>query len=245
MRYLTTYNICIESSIVLDFAYMTSINKETLGVGPESFKVELKGIDRALNEGNRLHGFRSGGGLRVITLKRRGKSTGYGEHPSADEALVHADEDFLAGGRDYHEVYGKLYPHYLTGSHEITSPLDGWLLQGHTIDAYKTDEGRIRVELTGVTETRKPQVVLDQAKTLRRPIVWMDRGFTYETTYYPHLFPNGDEGHSTRVIDVPKGKDEHSAWMYYRTKTGDGVDFNEALSKALEASDSEIEDPHK
>jgi hypothetical protein len=221
------------------------MSQERLGSTPESPRPELKGIDRALNEGNRLHGFRSGGGLRVIRLEQEGKLTGYGEHPSADEALKHTDEDFLAGGRDYHEVYGKLNPHYLTGSHEVTSPLDGWLLQGHTVDAHRTDEGNVRVELTGLTETRQPQAVLDQAKALRRPIVWMERGFTYETTYDPHLFPNGDEGHSTKVLDVPEGKDQHRAWMYYRTKTGEGKAFNEALDKAFEAPDREIEDPHR
>lgn len=221
------------------------MSQERLGVHPERTKPELTGIDRALGEGNKLHGFRSGGGLRVIRLEQEGRLTGYGEHPSADEALIHVHEDFLSGGRDYHEVYGKLYPQYLTGSSEVTSPLDGWLIQGHTVDAYQIDDGRVRVELTGLTETRQPQVVLDQAKALRRPIVWMDRGFTYETTYNPHLFPNGDEGHSTKVIDTPKGKDEHRAWMYYRTKAGEGKDFNEALDKAFESPDTEIEDPHR
>lgn len=151
----------------------------------------------------------------------------------------------MAGGRDYHEVYGKLYPHYVTGSSEVTSPLDGWLLQGHTVDAYRNDEGKIRVVLTGLTQTRDPQEVFAQAKALRRPIVWMDRGYTYETSYDPHYFPNGDGGHTTIVIDVPEGKEEHRAWMYYRTKTGEGANFNDALDKAFEAPDIEVEDPHK
>lgn len=222
-----------------------TLEAQNISRNPQEAAEPLSGIELALNQGHRLHGFRSGGGLRVIRLELEGRLTGYGEHPSADEALVHVDEDFLAGGRDYHEVYGKLYPHYLTGGRKITSPLDGWLLQGHTVDAYRTDEGTVRVELTGLTETRPLQEVLDQAKTLRKPIEWMDRGYTYETRYNPHLFANGGEGFSTRIISEPEGKNEHSAsWMYYRTKIGEGNNFNEALDRAFEAPDREIEDPH-
>lgn len=118
----------------------------------EASRIEHPGIDQALERGNRLHGFLSGGGLRVIRLELDGELKGYGEHPNVDEALIHASEDFSAGGRDYYEVYGKLYPHYLTGSSEITSPLDGWLLRGRTIDAYRVYRGKVRVELTGMNK---------------------------------------------------------------------------------------------
>lgn len=201
---------------------------------------QLNGIDQALSQGCRLHGFRSGGGLRVVRLELNRKLTGYGEHPSADEALVYAAEDFLAGGRDYHEVYGKLHPHYLTGSYEVTSPLDGWLLQGNTLDAYRTDKGTIRVELTGLREVSPPQKILDQAKALRRPVIWENRGYVYEISCNPRLFDNiRDEGYRTRVVDIPKGKVRLYAWMYYYTKTGEGGNFNEALDRAFEAQERE------
>lgn len=96
--------------------------------------MELTGIEQALRYGCRLHAFRSGAGLRVVRIEKDGDLVGYGEHPHASDALSHANEDILAGGRPYDEVYGCLKPHYLTGSSSANDELDLWLLQGHTFD---------------------------------------------------------------------------------------------------------------
>ena len=40
----------------------------------EAPKLQLNGIDQALNQGNRLHGFLSGGSLRVISLEHEGRN---------------------------------------------------------------------------------------------------------------------------------------------------------------------------
>ena len=99
-------------------------------------------IDKALEgKGVRLRGFRSGGGLRVVRVeqaqgKGEAKLLGYGEHYDAERALKHCAEDLAAGGRPYEEVYGKKHTHYLTGSASASGPLDAWLLEGGTIDAW-------------------------------------------------------------------------------------------------------------
>jgi hypothetical protein len=108
--------------------------------------MELNGLEKALTEGCTLTGFISGGGLRVIRVLNKEKLCGYGEHPRVEEALSHANEDFLAGGRPYKEVYGKLKPHYLTGLSKYTSELDSWMLNGGKIQAYKQGENYL-VEL--------------------------------------------------------------------------------------------------
>lgn len=90
----------------------------------------------------KLHAFRSGGGLRVLYIKeinnKKNDSLGYGEAPQFSEAVQHLDEDLAAGGRPYKEVYGKIYPHYLTGTSEIEEGrlggLDWWLLCGRSFD---------------------------------------------------------------------------------------------------------------
>lgn len=106
-------------------------------------------LEQALRAGNKMHVFRSGGGLRVVRLEDKNQwLSGYGEHPSFEEAIKHAEEDYKAGCREYSTVYGVLYDHYLTGSATPSSLLDEWILKGHTIDAWFENETYI-VELSG------------------------------------------------------------------------------------------------
>lgn len=98
--------------------------------------MELHGIEQALKGGCRLHAFRSGGGLRVVRIEEAGTLKGYGEHPHVSEALIHANDDAVAGGREYSQVYGGAKPLYLTGSSVPESGLDDWLMHGNTFDAY-------------------------------------------------------------------------------------------------------------
>ena len=197
----------------------------------------MSGVERALQEGCTIHGFRSGGGLRVVRIEAFGNLLGYGEHPSVDLALVHANEDFLAGSRPYDEVYGKLYTHYLTGSHEVTSPLDGWLLQGHTFDAHKNEMG-ITVDLKGYSETRIPKHVIKQVNRNGRPVTWSNRGFTYET--FSSTFPSGAPSLSTKVLSLPQGKSNSDPWIYKTLKTGMERRFSLALDLAFKAPEVEL-----
>ncbi|MBN2459091.1 hypothetical protein JXB28_02305 [Candidatus Woesearchaeota archaeon] len=199
--------------------------------------MKLSGLEKALKEGCKLHGFRSGGGLRVIRIEKENKLKGYGEHPNVEDALSHANEDFLAGGRKYSEVYGKLKPHYLTGTSSATSSLDGWLLRGRTIDAY-VQKGEFVVELRGLTLVEVPGDVIERVKEISVPITWFQRGFTYETRQ--SKLPNGDQCYATKVLKSPKEKGGRDAWMYNMVKKGKGKSFFDALEVAFEANEIEV-----
>lgn len=102
-------------------------------------------IQKAIDNGCIVRGFRSGGGLRVVRIEyvigEKSTLQGYGEHPNIEDALKHAVEDYCQGTRPYNEVYGKIYDKYLTGSSEVSSPLDRHLLKGGTFRVRSSDIG--------------------------------------------------------------------------------------------------------
>jgi hypothetical protein len=222
---------------------------DSLGIGSP---LDLSGIDQALRAGCRLHTFRSGGGLRVVRLENKGKLKGYGEHPDIREALVHTCEDYIAGGRPYKEVYGKIYPNYLTGSSSPSCELDIWVLHGHTFDAWM--EGNdVVVELKGTAETKHPDG-LDERVRAEGKVIWKNRGFTYRSSN--SRFPNGEASISTEVIgypdDIPdkdvvreimEERPNHvDAWSYHISKKATGDDLCTALNAAFKASEVETPD---
>lgn len=160
-------------------------------------------LEEILRGGAKLHAFRSGGGLRVVTLEK-GKSKGYGEHPSLDEAIRHAVEDYQAGGRPYKEVYGKIYDNYWTGSHApfegnltLMDLLDRHICKGHPMDVgYNSDARRIHVDLNNPYHRfDTPGEVM--ARALKGETVnWKLYGKAYVSK--PFRFPgNGEMGCST------------------------------------------------
>ncbi len=200
--------------------------------------MKLEGIERALQEGCRLRGFRSGGGLRVIRIEKEDKCRGYGEHPNVDDALSHANEDFIAGGRSqYKEIYGVLKPHYLTGSKHSTSYLDNWLLQGKTIDAYVQD-GSVVVELQGLFMVQTPDNIVNEVIRTGKTIRWENRGYLFESS--SSAFPSGKPCCSSRTIKCPEGKSRSNDITYSIVKTGRGNEFFVALEHAYEAEPIEI-----
>jgi hypothetical protein len=209
---------------------------------PPKEQPELLGIHEALRKGYRGHAFLSGGGLRVISFSKGSKEKAYGEHPHIEEALIHADEDYLAGGRPYKEVYGKKYPHYLTGDTVSTSNLDYWIRQSHTFDVWQDGES-IVVELKGLTQTKVSKTIEESVLQMEEGegVLWQDRGYVYFTER--SQFPNGKPCVSTRVIKKPRGdKNELRAWMYSITKTGRGSNFHEAAQNAFAAPEVEVPD---
>ncbi len=184
-------------------------------------------IETALPDGAKLHGFRSGGGLRVLTMSNNGRDLAYGEAPTYGEALRHLTDDLAAGGRRYEDVYGKIEPHYLTGTSTPDGAVDLWLLRGCSIDVHGED-GSIVAVLSGWGEQGTPQDASDAA--LRGEVThWGARGYAYKTS--PFVFPNGERGSSTECLS--KAKSGADPWMWRTTQTGRGTDVAAALAAAF------------
>jgi hypothetical protein len=200
---------------------------------------EFPGIHQALADGCLLHAFSSGGGLRVVHLKLEGKTKGYGEHPHIEEALKYLEEDFLAGGRPYNEVYGKSKAHYLTGATLSTSNLDWWIRKGSTFDCWQEND-EIVVVLEGCAQTETPKEVEEQIERTGAAVQWRHRDYLYQTER--SNFPNGDPCLSTKIIKTPPGKAGRGSdpWMYPITKTGRGQNFWEAMKQAFDAPEVEV-----
>lgn len=206
-------------------------------------ETHYSGIQKALESKNKLRAFCSGGGLRVVRIEGPKGLVGYGEHFSIDEALVHADEDFLAGHRNYQDVYGKIYPAYLTGSSHPSCELDDWMLKGFKFNAsfYKV-RGSIRFDLQGIVHQDIPRSVLDMAKgNPNERVLYEDRGFVYETVYNLRMYANGEGGWSTSAIKTDRVANK-DPWMYTVKKTGYGKILEEAIKNALLAEGEEVSD---
>ena len=203
---------------------------------------ELPGIHQALRDGCRLHAFMSGGGLRVIRLEKRKQLKAYGEFPHVEEALQHADEDYLAGGLPYDQKYGSKgkYVHYLTGSTLPTSNLDAWIRAGQTFDCMRVGK-QVIFRLDGYIQYEMPAAIEEwTVANPGEPIQWSSlRGFTYDSVYVLRLFANGEAGHSMKTVSVREGKEGHDAFFYEASKTGRGSTFWEAMTAAFAAPDME------
>ena len=201
--------------------------------------MKLAGINKAIKKGCRVHAFLSGGGLRVVRIEKLGKLKGYGEHPQIEDALTHANEDFLAGGRPYKKVYGGKKPHYLTGSSTSSGPLDQWLLQGHTFDAWQEGDDVV-FQLKGLTQVEIPKEICDKVLQTGVQAKYEHRGYTYRII--KTKFPNGEPCTSAAVIKSQKNKKNGAdPWMYTTTKTARDKNFWAAMENAFKAKDVEIE----
>lgn len=195
--------------------------------------MKLTNLHKALRNGAKLHGFRSGGGLRVFRVERSGGLLGYGEHTHAQSALAHLDLWLEKQPSDYKEFYGDKFPHYLTGSQETGGcSLDQWLLQGHDVDAHQ-EGGDVVVELHGWKHANTPQDVLERLDATGQPQTWEGRGYRYLTS--SSRFPNGEPCRSTKITFVPDGKPHHRGFDYPVVKAGRGENFWAALDAAFEA----------
>lgn len=202
------------------------------------FMPDLQGVKFALQSRCRIHAFSSGGGLRVVRIELDGKLKGYGEAPHVEDALAHADEDYISGGRRYENVYGKKYPHYLTGDTLSTSNIDYWIRRGSTFDAWQ--EGDLVVfELKGYHETGIPKDIRDRVLKSGEPETYENRGYTYCVERC--RFANDELGTSCSVVEKPDDKRSGAdPWMYKITKTGKGINFWQAMINAFYAHEVEI-----
>jgi hypothetical protein len=196
---------------------------------------DFPAIHKTLQEGGRMHAFLSGGGLRVIRIEKDQDLIGYGESPNIEEALSYLEEDCSAGGRNYREVYGKIHPHYLTGSCSSTSTLDDWIRQGHTFNCWYEGEDLV-FKLYGINFFKFPEWVFEAIK--KRPVIhWKDnRGFIIR--FRKDWSFQGSI--SAKAVKAPKGRkiEDYNSWHF--SKTGRGLDFWKAMLTAFEASEVEI-----
>lgn len=204
----------------------------------------LQGIEAALKGGCKLHAFLSGGGLRVVRLEKRGKLKGYGEHYAVEEALAHADVDYMAGGRKYDTVYGGSEPHYLTGSSMPSGPLDAWLLHGRSFDAW-SEGAEIVARLNGYAyaSDAAPPGIHDRVRGTGVPESWEHRGYVYSVTR--DRFPGSGAPCTVQtVVSMPArhGQSGTDSIMYHIAKTGRGEHVWAALGAALEAEAVEVEE---
>lgn len=201
----------------------------------------LKGIRAALDQGSTIQGFSLYGGLRVIRIEQGNLLRGYGENPSIDIAILHADEDFLAGGRNYKNVYGEIEHRTKTvSSQEATSQLDEWILQGNTFDSYKTVNGMIAVELKGWKEQVVPIKIEEQIRKHNMPFLWSDRGYLFES--WIKQLPNRTSTIITEVVDTMEGDDPERGLNYLIVKRGESNNFDKAMKEAFDGDEFEIKD---
>jgi hypothetical protein len=165
---------------------------------------QYPGLSEALRNGQRLHGFRSGGGLRVVSL-HDGK--GYGEHPYIYNALDHAEEDYQAGGREYSKVYGKIHDHYYTGANP-KGGFDSWVCAGRAFDfVFKNEKFVFKSKYS--KQRFIPKEIHNRVTETRIAEQWKSEdGLLFEIT--PFVFPgNGKLGSSAKCLD----EDAKNVWF--------------------------------
>jgi hypothetical protein len=191
-------------------------------------------IEKALSLGHRLHAFRSGGGLRVVRVwDSKGATSGYGEHPHVDDALTHANLDLERGTLPYDQVYGVIFPHYLTGSSKASSPLDAWLLKGSKFDIRK-DGDKFVFDLDGYQSLELPDSVKQRIDAGEKAVTWRSpRGYHYQT-HITNRF-GAEKSISTQVLISPTINDT-AAFMWRIKKTGQASTLSSALAEAWKAS---------
>ncbi len=198
-------------------------------------------IEQALRDGHRLHGFRSGGGLRVINIENdAGETVAYGEAPHIEEALRHAAQDYALGHESYEKQYSgdnARYPHYLTGASEQSSPFDGEMSSGMKIDARRDPRNNdIAVALSGTKFGPEiPDGLQDYVTSTGNAAQFVHRTITYEAT--PIRFASGDVGITTRVVANPNNL---STTVYDYAKIAAAPTFAEAIAAAFAAPEIEI-----
>jgi hypothetical protein len=204
-------------------------------------------LTKALQSGAKMHAFTSGGGLRVFRLEKAGKLVGYGEHCNALEALALLVEDYEAGGRPYHEVYGTFdgpdgkYQMYLTGSSTPEGEIDEWLLKGYTIDA-RFEDGRVSVTKNGYAHWDIPKEIRNWTESHPgEPKEHAQRGFLMETTYFTEMFANREPGWQTRTLKCPPGIPAYKATHWQYRQTGLGSTFISAFINAETGEQEEYE----
>ncbi len=197
-------------------------------------------LEEALVEGFSFHSFRSGGGLRVLTLSKGDDDADYyGEGPSYKVAMRILLEDLAAGGRKYKDVYGPLEPRFLTGAFpKENDEVDKILYQGRNIDA-KSDGELIKVTIKQLLQLRTPKQVCDIVTTEKKEVRWKRVVTSDVFVSTPCKFANDEIGTSTRC------EAEKHDWMPEIKLIGKDLTFEKALDKAILNGAEKVRDLEK
>lgn len=196
-------------------------------------KIKHSSVKEALQDGYKLHGFTSGGRLRVLTLEK-GKQKYYGEGVDFYAALRILGDDVVAGGRKYKDVYGegKIEPAYWTGRYpDNGDAVDTWFYQGHGFDAYWED-GKVIVKLIKRNLLRTPSSIVTMVTRWGKCVEWKFKD--YETVYVSAVGERG--GCSTSAEG-----DGSDPWFKEIVFEGRGNDLSVAITNAMSQTEKELE----
>ena len=205
-------------------------------------KNKYEHIEKALRDGYKIHGFRSGGGLRVLSMEKKGeKKTFYGESCNLNDALRILNDDIKAGGREYSKVYGKKETHYLTGSYaREDDPLDAWVCGGNKFDVHFennafVDSGQLMfvIDMSTEEDINTPKMILERVWKKFETVYWKVPGQTRIFKSSPTRFADNSVGCSTATIPSRSGKEANDERIHVR-RISKGESFEIALKVATE-----------
>jgi hypothetical protein len=205
-----------------------------------------------------VHGWLSGGGLRVLSFRRRdgrevdeetGKAPGvvpsfYAEAPQIKDAWRILADDVMAGGRPYEDVYGRTEPQCLTGTGEASCGLDVFLRGGASVDVWCKPHS-VLCRVRTLSRQRAPRELTDRAAAGETGLTWTDsRGFTY--LFEPQSI-GPSKGCAILTVGWPEGRTKAEAcYTHWRCSlfggAGDepnGNNLGLAIARAVVAEEAE------
>jgi len=199
-------------------------------------KTNYSSIKDALSDGYKMHGFTSGGRLRVLSLTKEGtKKEYYGEGIDFHSALRILSDDVVAGGREYKDVYGdgKIETAYWTGRYpDPGDVIDTWFYQGYGFDVeYDNENNHVVVKLVKKHLVRTPENIVSTVTKWKKSVKWKFKDF--DNTYVSSLGDRG--GCCTSADDV--GSDPWFKEMYFE---GKGNDLSVAMTNAFAQTEKSL-----
>lgn len=201
----------------------------------------MKNIETALKVGYTIHGFRSGGGLRVLSMKKAEcKKEFYGESCDLQNALRILNDDVKDGGRKYEDVYdGKTELHYLTGSYSSEDDaVDAWVCCGRKFDVHF--DGLFIIDMTESEDIPTPKSIIERVQKNRETAYWklLKNKRIFKSS--PVIFANGEVGCSTGPIGGWSGKESIDERIKFeRIATGETLEI--ALKNAVDQVNKKFE----
>lgn len=206
--------------------------------------MKYKLINDTLKTGFNLHCFRSGGGLRVLRLERilQGENKSYyAESYNFYDALRILEDDIIAGGRKYSDVYGVIEEYYLTGSFSSGENLDTWVCGGKPLDIlFNFDTNRFIIDMSTKEDIHAPQEIVNKVHENNIPIYWKTSHINRIFKSEQYVFADNSIGCSTSTIPSRNGIEANNEMVTFpRLSYGDT--FEDVLEAAEKVVDVKFE----